>query len=522
MVRTSKLFILIFLSFSVGFEILHAGQIPVIPLPAVVQPGVGSFPVSGRTVISAPGNSAIRMYLREAVRQKTGLELQIDSTFVPSEPAAGTIILKMFSGSADLGREGYALLVSSDRVLATASAPAGLFYACQTILQLLSKDVESGGTAASEVWSLPGLKIEDFPRFGWRGLMVDCSRTFQSLSYLRRNIDRLARYKLNVLHLHLTDDQGWRLEIKKYPKLTSTGAKFAPQYKKEGGFYTQQQMKELIRYATQRQVKIVPEIEMPGHCLAALASYPQLSCSGKQFEIYPFFEGPNIQDNVFCAGNEEVFDFLEGVLDEVAGLFPCEFLHIGGDEVPNASWKACPKCRQRIREEGLADENELQSWFVRRIEKILNQRGKRLIGWDEILEGGLAPNAAVMSWRGMEGGIEAAGQGHEVVMSPTSHCYLDYTHEAISVEKAYSFEPLPGQLNQLQRKHILGLQGNIWTHIATNEADTDRQVYPRLIALAEVGWSPAALRDWQSFSGRLQEQLEELSRLGVQYYENWR
>ncbi|MFH1069521.1 MAG: beta-N-acetylhexosaminidase [Candidatus Glassbacteria bacterium] len=499
---------------------VRAEQFRVIPRPVRIEAGQGSFILSDRTVImSRAADSSVAEYLRRCLGRKTGVEPALAVMSGPEKPEPGTIVLMTSPPGERPGREAYELRVTPDRVTAKASGPEGLFYACQTLLQLLEPGRQKTGDSA---WSLPAVTVEDAPRFPWRGLMIDCSRTFQSLEYLERYIDLLARYKLNVLHLHLTDDQGWRVEIRKYPELTRVGAKFAPQYDKAGGYYTRQQIRELVRYGSDRQVKIVPEIEMPGHCLAALASYPWLSCTGERFEIYPFFKGPGIQENVFCAGNEATFEFLEGVLEEVADMFPCEFVHIGGDEVPKVRWKNCPKCRERMKAEGLRDENELQSWFVRRIEKILEARGKRLIGWDEILEGGLAPRATVMSWRGMKGGIQAVQQGHDVVMSPTSHCYLDYTHEETSVEKAYSFEPVPDGFDREQAGHVLGLQGNIWTHIAVTEPDTDRQVFPRLIALAEVAWSPAAARDWESFCARLQPQLAELKALGVNYYENWR
>ena len=501
-----------------GYVSLNAAEFPVIPRPAKILAREGGFLLSSRTKIRVtPAGHSLGTYLCQSLKQKTGLDLELEDYSAQSAPA-GAITLKTAPEIERLGSEGYELEVSPESVLASAARAEGLFYACQTLLQLLLQGSANSKEAAPS-WRMPAVKIEDAPRFRWRGLMIDCSRTFQSLDYLRRCIDLLARYKMNVLHLHLTDDQGWRLEIKKYPELTSVGSKFSANYDKQGGFYTQEQIKELIGYAASRQVKIVPEIEMPGHCLAALASYPHLSCTGEQFEIYPFFKGPSIQENVFCAGNEAVFQLLEGVLEEVTGLFPCEFVHIGGDEVPKESWKACEKCQQRIKDESLKDEDELQSYFVRRIEKFLHSKNKRLIGWDEILEGGLAPRATVMSWRGMEGGIKAARQGHDIVMSPTSHCYLDYTHEVTSVEKAYSFEPVPPELNAEEREHILGLQGNMWTHIATTEQATDRQVFPRLIALAEAGWSPAESRDWESFRARLQVHLAQLGAMGVKYYE---
>jgi hexosaminidase len=350
--------------------------------------------------------------------------------------------------------------------------------------------------------------------------MLDCSRTFQSPGYIRRTIDRMSFYKMNVLHLHLTDDQGWRLEIRKYPELTVKGARFPERYAEppaHQGFYSQAEMRDLISYAAARSVTIVPEIEMPGHALAALSCFPGLSCSGGPFEIYPFFKGPNITNDIFCAGNDGTFEFLENILGEVAALFPSEFVHVGGDEAPKDSWNKCPKCRARIQSEGLKDEHELQSWFMRRVEKTLLKHGKRLIGWDEILEGGLAPGAAVMSWRGTSGGIAAANTGHAVVMSPTSHCYFDYTYEKIDSRRAYSFEPVPADLPADKVRHILGLQANFWSHIDREPEKVDRQLFPRLLAIAERGWSAKEAVDWADFSRRLRYHLAQLDRLGVRY-----
>ena len=348
--------------------------------------------------------------------------------------------------------------------------------------------------------------------------MMDTSRTFQTKAYLERCIDLMGLYKLNVLHLHLTDDQGWRLEIEKHPLLTTKGAKFSPNYSKPGGFYSKKEMKEILRYAAARNITLVPEIEMPGHCLAALAVYPQLSCTGGPFEIYPFFEGPGIQSNVYCPGNEKTFTFLEDVLTEVIELFPSTFIHLGGDEVPKSKWEACEKCRARIRDEKLKDLNELQSWFIKRMARFVESKGRKVIGWDEIMEGGLAEGAAVMSWRGIKPGIEALKAGHAVVFTPTSHCYLDYTYERLSLDRSYAFEPVLDGMTGEETARILGVQGNMWTHIATTEDAVDAQVFPRLIALAEAAWSPKDRRDEKSFCARMSSHYSRLDRMGVQYY----
>jgi hexosaminidase len=338
----------------------------------------------------------------------------------------------------------------------------------------------------------------------------------------------MAAYRMNVLHLHLTDDQGWRLEIKKHPELTRKGAFFDKRYAEPAaneGFYTQEEMKSLIDYARRRHVEIVPEIEMPSHCNAVLVCRPELACP------IPFMDGimPHkimigiarkdmMRYPVFCAGNDATFEFLEEVLDEVCGLFRSSYVHVGGDETPKMRWEKCPKCQARIQSEGLSNEKELQSYFIKRIEKFLNAKGKRLLGWDEILEGGLAPRATVMSWRGMQGGIAAATAGHDVVMTPTTHCYFDYTYKAINSELAYAFEPVPKDLSPAQARHILGLQASFWSHIDRTPDRVDQDLFPRLLSLAERAWSPQEVRNWPDFRQRLQSQLPRLTAWGIHCY----
>ena len=377
--------------------------------------------------------------------------------------------------------EGYRLDIGVNRVSIVGGSPAGVFYGIQTLRQII------GPAPVGDSARIPCLSIEDQPRFAWRGLMLDCSRTFQSVEYLKKTIDRLGFYKMNTLHLHLTDDQGWRIEIKKYPELTRKGARFSAKYKEpesHEGFYTQQELRELVSYAAQRGVTIVPEIEMPGHSRAALVCRPGLSCAGAiSDDLYPFFKGPGITRDILCAGNEDTFRFLEDVLNEVMDIFPSRFIHVGGDEAPKDRWKTCAKCQARIKAERLKDEHELQNYFMRRIEKHLNAKGRRLIGWSEILEGGLAPNAAVMDWIG--GAAQATKEGHDAVMSPTSHCYFDYPYSQISTKQAYDFNPIAG-LTPEQAKHVLGLQASFWSHIDREPALVDRQLYPRLLSLADA------------------------------------
>jgi len=477
--------------FSQPLEI-RAGEVnhpALIPQPAAVQWREGVFRAGEKISVAAgPFTNEARL-----------LNLPIDE-------AAGTI---RFVAVAGLPPEGYELDVATTGAILRASSPAGAFYAAQTLLQLRSPD-----------HSFPCVAIRDAPRFSWRGLMLDCSRTFQSADYLRKTIDRLAAYKMNVLHLHLTDDQGWRLEIKKYPELTQKAARFPDQFHEPEtvqGFYSQEQMRELVAYAASRHVTIVPEIEMPGHSLAALSVFPQLSCAGGPFEIFPFFKGPNITPDIYCAGNEEVFTFMSNVLAEVAAVFPSAVVHIGGDEAPKDRWKKCPRCQQRMKELGLQNEEQLQAWFNQRVEKMLNASGRRLIGWDEILEGGLTPGAMVMSWRGTKGGETAALAGHDVVMSPTSHCYFDYAYKVTSTQKVYAYEPIPAGLPADKARHILGAQANFWSHIDRTPERTDFQIYPRLLALAERTWSPQDCRDWQDFQVRLQSHHTRLAALGVHF-----
>ena len=494
------------------------GQISIIPRPLKMERGEGEFVLSAETVIlAAEGTESAAEFLAGRLAPATGFGFQV-KPLTGSPERQNSIVLRIEPALNSLGPEGYSLQVLENRIMISASSPAGIFYGCQSLRQLLPPAIESREKMDNLRWSIPSLKIEDSPRFAWRGFMLDCSRTFQSVEYLKRNIDLLSLYKLNVFHLHLTDDQGWRVAIERYPELTAIGARFPERWHKPGGFYTRAELAGLVDYAARRNVRIVPEIEMPGHSLAALACHPELSCSGGPFEIYPFFQGPGIQENIFCAGKEATFEFLENILKEVADIFPGEYIHIGGDEAPKAAWKKCPDCQARIRAAGLKDEEELQSYFIRRIEKVLMKYDRRLIGWDEILQGGLAPEATVMSWRGMEGGVAAAKAGHAVIMSPTSHCYLDYTHEETPVEKSYAFEPVPASLSPDKARHILGLQGNMWTHIATDEPAVDRQVFPREIALAEAAWTAPELRDWPDFSRRLAENLKRLDALGVGYY----
>jgi hexosaminidase len=479
---------------------------PFIPQPAQVQMRSGSFTLSRDTaIVYAEG--------LEGVAKLAASQLGLRTVRSGSTEANA---INLVTGR-ELRLEGYRLDVSTDRITIVGGSRAGVFYGVQTLRQTLPQG------PLTQPATINCLSITDQPRFCWRGLMLDCSRTFQSIDYLKKTIDRIAFYKMNVLHLHLTDDQGWRMEIRKHPELTRKGARFSAKYaepERYQGFYTQDQLRDLIEYASLRGVTIVPEIELPGHAMAAMVCRPDLSCPGKiPDDIFPYSKGPNgVEWNarcVFCAGNDDSFRFLEEVLDEVMQVFPSMFVHIGGDEVGKANWSKCPKCQARIKAEGLNDVDGLQSYFIRRIEKHINDKGRRMIGWSEILQGGLAPNAAVMDWIG--GADPATRAGHDVVMSPTSHCYFDYPYTAIDEKLAYGFDPV-ARLSATQAAHVLGLQANFWSHIDREPPLVDRQLYPRLLSLAERAWSPATTTDWPSFSARLGAHLPRLLQMDASYH----
>ena len=500
---------------------LYAHVISVIPKPAQMESGNGIFEVDASVGISAKGKEAGkgRNLIVEFVQANYGFSLD-------KKGGKRNIVL---IEDASMDTEAYDLNIEADRVTLRGST-AGLFYGIQTLQQLFYVD--------NGVLLLPQVEIKDKPRFSYRGVMLDVGRYFYSLDYLKEFIDLMAHYKLNTFHWHLTDDGGWRIEIKKYPQLTQRGAwrystQFGPDGAKDqdgiphGGYYTQEQVKDLVAYAAERHISIVPEIEMPGHSMAALSVFPELSCNGTPLTI-PVSWG--IRDDIFCAGNDSVFTFLEDVLSEIVELFPGEYVHIGGDEAPKARWKNCSKCQLRIKEEGLKDEYALQSYFIHRIESFLTKKGKKMIGWDEILEGGLSPNATVMSWRGEEGGIAAAVQHHDVIMSPNNYLYLDYYQTddrsaeplaawwgpTVTLEKIYSYEPCTPRLTKEQQKYIKGVQGNIWCEYIHSENKVYYMGYPRMLALAEIGWSPEG-KNYADFLLRLPSCLAALDRKGITF-----
>ena len=424
---------------------------------------------------------------------------------ISSQPLNGesTTIALLYEGA--FSDEEYILDISEDTIAISATTSEGIIRGIQTLRQLLPLQKKSA--------YIPALSIHDYPRFSWRGMLLDCSRHFMEKDFIKRYIDLLALHKMNVLHWHLTEDQGWRIEIEQYPKLTEIGAwrtqKDGSIY---GGFYTKEDIREIVAYAKERHITVVPEIELPGHSLAALASYPQLSCTGGPFEVENDW---GVFKDIYCAGNDSVFMFLENVLDEVLELFPSKYIHIGGDEAPKYRWDNCNKCKARMRNEGLDDSHQLQSYFITRIERYLNSKGRQIIGWDEILEGGLAPSATVQSWRGMDGGIAAAKSGHYAIMSPTSHAYFDYDLDAIDLQKVYSFEPIPSVLSEEEAQFILGGECNMWSERAPQDL-VDSKVFPRLLAMSEVLWTTAP-KDYPNFYKKVQKHYDILDAFGVDY-----
>jgi hexosaminidase len=511
-------------------------DLPVIPMPAEIARGDGAFRIDASTRVTvddaAPDNvhaAAERWAVR--IRAAAGVPLPV----ARGGAGARTIHLAV-DRALGLDVEGYRLEVTPDRISVRGGGPAAVFYGLQTLRQLLPPELERGQPSPGSAWTIPAVRITDEPRFRYRGMHLDVARHFFPVDFVKSYIDRMALYKFNTFHWHLTEDQGWRIEIERYPRLTEVGA-----WRKEtvveknfdpfigdgipyGGFYTQDEVREVVAYAAERFVRVIPEIEMPGHSLAALASYPELACTPGPFEVATRW---GVFEDIYCP-KEETFTFLENVLTEVMALFPSEYIHIGGDEAPKRRWRESPIAQDIIRREGLEDENELQSWFIQRIERFLNAHGRRLIGWDEILEGGLPPEATVMSWRGMAGGIEAAREGHDVIMTPTSHLYFDYYQGPPASEpfaiggnsplpKVYDFEPVPPELSAAQAAHIIGAQGNVWTEYMKTTDHVEYMVFPRLLALSEVVWSPRAARDWPSFRARLDRELRRLDALGVNY-----
>jgi len=513
----------------------------IVPIPVNMEMLEGAFTLDSITPILIDPNKTelkeLAAFFSKMIELPTGFRFPISAS---SKPGNGKGIYLNLNQTADhlIGKEGYRLEVTKERITLRANQPQGLFYGMQTVLQLLPPDIAATRRVNDVKWEVPCVRVTDFPRFGWRGLMLDVSRHFFPVSFVKKYIDQLAKYKMNRFHWHLTDDQGWRIEIKSLPRLTSVGAwrvtrtgtwwdreRPAPgEVPDYGGYYTQEEIREVVRYAEKRFVTILPEIDVPGHSLAAIAAYPELACVEDIYYVNPGSRYYGEVDNSLCVGNEQVYDFLDKVFTEVAELFPGKYIHVGGDEAYKGFWRKCPKCQRKMQAEGLRNVNELQSYFIKRAEKILQSKGKQLIGWDEILEGGLAPNATVMSWRGMDGGIQAAKMGHRVIMTPKQHCYIDLyqgdpmieppTYSMLRLTDSYHFNPVPPGVNP---EMILGGQGNLWTESVPNERHAEYMTWPRALALAEVFWSPQERKNWTDFIGRMEAQFKRFDAAEINY-----
>jgi hexosaminidase len=490
----------------------------------------GTFLLDKNVSLHADGELvAVAEFFNQYLNEKLGYKL-----IAHSMPDRNVI---SFQYDATLeNEEGYELIVDSRKVTIKAKTNQGAFYAFQSLRQFFPPEIEHRKSTIASV-QLQNAIIKDAPRFSYRGMHLDVSRHMFSVNFIKKYIDMMSQLKMNTFHWHLTDDQGWRIEIKQYPKLQEVAAfrdetlrghyNDSPQQfdgKKYGRFYTQEEVKEIVQYAAERYITVIPEIEMPGHAQAAIAAYPYLGCTGKQIKVATKW---GVFEDIYCP-TEETFTFLENVLDEVIPLFPGKYIHIGGDEAPKTRWKASEYCQELIKRENLKDEHGLQSYFITRMEKYINSKGKQIIGWDEILEGGLAPNATVMSWRGMDGAIEAAKSGHNVIMTPTSHAYFDYYQSDkedeplaiggyLPLKKVYNFNPIPKELSKEQEKYVLGTQGNVWTEYLKTSTDVEYMVFPRAIAMAEVNWSNPYRKDYQDFAYRLSHFHKRLKAQNVHY-----
>ncbi len=528
--------LLVFLSSCSKTKVFSEKDISIIPKPAHLELKSGVFEFTQKTkfVVKNEEQMEISDLLIKKFKKAEGWKLEMVNE-IPNKNYVQYIT------DDSLEDEAYNLIVDSNKIVIKAKGITGFIYGLESIRQLLPITIESNTMVENEVWIVPNLEIKDRPRFKWRGLMLDVSRHFFKKEYIKKVIDGLAMHKMNVLHLHLVDDQGWRIEIKKYPKLTEIGAFRLDQEDAHwdgrrvttpadtatyGGFYTQDDIKDIVSYASSRGVEVIPEIEMPAHVMSAIASYPELSCFENPIGVPSGGVWPITE--IYCAGKESTFEFLENVLLEVMVLFPSKYIHVGGDEATKTNWSKCPHCKKRMQENNLKDVNELQSYFIKRMEAFINSHDKKLLGWDEIIEGGLAPDATVMSWRGVQGGVEATAHGHDVVMTPGTHCYFDHyqgpqNEEPLAwggytpLSKVYEFDPIVDGMDEEQAAHVLGGQANLWSEQIKTESHSEYMIFPRLAAMSEALWSPKEPRDWNDFSERITSLMKRYEHLGINY-----
>ncbi|HVS93885.1 MAG TPA: family 20 glycosylhydrolase [Mucilaginibacter sp.] len=522
-------------------------RIAIIPEPVSVTPTEGEYILPKAIVISAPVKPEMKEVIA-TLRQRFSVPTGAHVTVLTS--AAKPAIRLLLNKTADtvIGNEGYYLSVTKNGIAIRANGPAGLFYGVQSLVQLFPKEIVSDKKVSGVQWAAPCVQITDYPRFKWRGLMLDVARHFFTKQEVEQYIDNMSKYKYNILHMHLTDDEGWRIEIKSLPRLTTVGAynvkkvgyfgTFPPpgpdEPKDYGGFYTQEDIKEIVQYAKDRFMNILPEIDVPGHSLAAVVAYPELSCTPgadkyqvRSGEHFMNFTKEGIKagiDNTLCPANEKVYVFLDKVLTEVARMFPFGYIHMGGDECAKNFWEQSDSVKALMQREHLTTQEQVQSYFEKRVEKIVESKGKKFLGWDEILEGGLAPDAIVMSWRGVKGGIEAAKMGHEVVMSPTTYAYLDYmngdpaieprVYSMLRLSKVYSYNPVPDSVDS---KLIIGTQANLWTEQVYNTRHMEYMTWPRAFAVAENAWTPNARKNWDDFVGRVEKHLARFDVAQIKY-----
>ena len=525
-------------------------SLSIIPQPVGVGWDTGTFNLNTNTIIyAAESDKRSVQFLNDYLNKFYGLHLQVKVGIAPSPYTNYIWLDRNSSASVVTGKDSipfnestYTVHVRPNHIDIDAVGGPGMFYGIQTLIQLLPLSPFTATSAGYAIrstngFSIPTAHIFDYPRFAWRGLHLDCGRHFFSVEFIKRYIDFIALHKMNYFHWHLTEDQGWRIEIKKYPLLTEVGGcrsgtiiGHAPGTGDDSteycGYYTQDQIKDIVKYASDRYITVIPEIELPGHSSAALTAYPWLGCTGGPYHVQ---HGFGVFKDIFCAGNDSTFQFLQDVFDEIIPLFPAKYIHIGGDECPKDAWKKCPKCQKRIKDLGLHNEDELQSYFVQRIEKYINSKGKQIIGWDEILEGGIAPNATIMSWRGEKGGIEAAKQHHDVIMTPGQYVYFDHAQirndDSLTIggylplQQVYSYEPIPKELAADEAHYVLGAQANMWSEYMSNPRKVEYMLFPRLSALAEVLWSPRKYRNWTYFTQRLVPQFKRYALWGVNAYQ---